>query len=357
MTPGERISELQSHGIKLYVQGEFNAANLAWVEANEIAKKAADDACLMVGTRFLSAESWTNGIGHIALLDFFAKRRLLGMCPTPYVVLLKPEAIANRYYLEMWKRYFVMTDAHNVPDEQAVLLQDYPMVLEFEGKLIPFMDAVFEIEQKWRAQKLPPLLKMPEVDVDQGWAKLAEFGIPRDRWFVTIHVRENGAVSGTVDDMTSIRNARLADYGPAVEAIIEAGGHPIRIDRVGAESSVPGMIDVAGAPDWFDVFLISQCRFFMGMNSGPAWVAGTFGVPALLTNWSPSAVRYGFANSRRITKRFRRLDGYQTLVPNEGDKLTYIESGAILKTIGVEAVPTDPFDIRNAAIDFIRQTA
>lgn len=347
------IGHLQTLGIMRYVRGELAAANAAWIEAVELARAEATLAGFDQRNRFLCSESWTNGIGHIALLDFFAKRKLLGLCDDHYTVLLKPNMVANKYYLDLWRKYFPIVAAPSVYPDDVRLREDYPMVLALDGAWLPFMDTVYEIERRWIASNRAPLLAMPQKDIDRGWDFLATLGIPRDRWFVTIHVRENGAVSGTKSDFSSIRNASLGDYAPAVAAIVEAGGHPIRIGKLKTSVDVPGLIDLGAAADWLDIFLISQCRFFMGMNSGPAWVAGTFGIPALLTNWAPRAVRYGYRDAVFMPKSLQRKSDGALVDKTDGHEMHAIESAEILDRYGVISVDNAPHEIKAAALSFM----
>ena len=349
------VSELQTEGITYFVKGENSAAATLWSKSMEVAQIAAVRLGFNLDTRYLCSESWTNGFGHIALLDFFAKRKLLGLDARRYVVLTRPELIANQFYLDLWRPYFEIVAAPTVPiyPDCIRFLVDCPMVLELDGVWLPFMEAVAQVEQRWCEQKRSPLLSLPLEVVERGWVYLATLGIPRDRWFVTINVREHGMVSGRVDDFSSVRNANLADYIPAVAAIVKAGGHPIRIGREKTRINVPSLIDLGTAPDWLDIFLLSQCKFFLGMNSGPAWVAGTFGVPALLVNWAPKAVPYGFGNARMLYKRLCKTVDGSIVNPLEGDPLNYIESGKLLNRMGVKAVSNSPQEIEKAVVGMV----
>lgn len=50
----------------------------------------------------------------------------------------------------------------------------------------------------------------------------------------------------------------------------------------------PNTFDYARSPlksDWMDIFLCSQCRFFLGTTSGLMNLASIFGVPCALSNW------------------------------------------------------------------------
>ena len=76
--------------------------------------------------------------------------------------------------------------------------------------------------------------------------------------------------------------------------VVTRGGWAIRIGDKGMTpfAAMPGVIDYAHADfksDWMDIFLLAQCRFFVGSPSGPAQVPHLFGVPTVYTNWIPLA--------------------------------------------------------------------
>lgn len=340
------IADLQTAGVKHYIAGENQVAANLWARSMDMARRQADAEGYDDNVRYLCAESWTNGIGHIALLDFFAKRRILGLCHRRHIVLTRRTATANRSYLDLWRDHFEIVEHHAAYPPDVRLRQAVPMVLELDGRWMPFMEAVAAVERTWVAEGRPPLLVAPQSIVERGWDYLGTMGISRDAWFVTIHVRENGTVSGDASDLTSIRNAKLDDYALTVEETVKAGGQAIRIGKGRAERTIPGLVDLGGAPDWLDVFLLSQCRLFIGVNSGPAWVAGTFGTPALLTNWAPVSVRYEYVGARILPVILCR-DGVPVELSHD-DPLNFIESEARLNRMGVEVKRNDPGDIARA---------
>jgi len=127
-----------------------------------------------------------------------------------------------------------------------------------------------------------PLLKLPQEKLQEGYRILNSIGIKKSDWFVTLHVRELG-------DIAYGRNANIYSYLEAINFIISQGG---KVIRIGANSStklpeIQGLIDLSQVPkitNWFDVFLISESRIFIGTTSGPQFVAYSFGVPMLWTN-------------------------------------------------------------------------
>ena len=116
--------------------------------------------------------------------------------------------------------------------------------------------------------------------------------MPRNAWFVALHVRESGFC--TLDNNpidAGIRNARIDTFLPAIRKIVDSGGWVVRLGNP-AMTPLPKMervFDYALSDrrrDWLDIFLASQCRFLLGCQSGISHVGDVFGVPTLYANWA-----------------------------------------------------------------------
>jgi len=146
-------------------------------------------------------------------------------------------------------------------------------------------------EQNWGQQYtefIPPRLRGNDCRHTEH-LKL-QMGIPSNDWFACVHVRE----SGYHNDREIYRNASIGNYVEAIQAITRAGGWVVRI---GDSSMVPldSMEHVIDYPhtrfksELMDIYLLSHCRLFLGINSGPYDVATLFKRPVLLVNspeWS-----------------------------------------------------------------------
>ncbi len=142
----------------------------------------------------------------------------------------------------------------------------------------------------------------------------------------------------------------------SIDAVNRAGGRVVRIGALGA-APVAGVVDCSGAEDWFDTFLISQCAFFVGNNSGPSWVAGSFGVPCLITNWSPVAVPFKYPRTTLLEKTLRDMRTGMEVVPADDDPMRYVESESALLRMGVVAKGCAPEEIAAAAAPLIEAAA
>ncbi len=117
-------------------------------------------------------------------------------------------------------------------------------------------------------------------------------GIPKNSWFVCLHVRGTGfrGDKGRRD----YRNPNILNYIPAIKEITLRGGWVVRMGDQ-AMKPLPNMENVIDYPftnyksEFMDLCLIQNCRFFIGNPSGLSAVAKLFHKNMLLTNifnWS-----------------------------------------------------------------------
>lgn len=112
-----------------------------------------------------------------------------------------------------------------------------------------------------------------------------KMGIPMDAWFVCLHVRESGFHKDTVHE----RNANILNYLLAIEEITSRGGWVVRMGDA-SMTKLPPMERVIDYPfteyksALMDVYLISQCRLYIGMMSGIYDAAVLFQRPMIMTN-------------------------------------------------------------------------
>ncbi|MEZ2225964.1 TIGR04372 family glycosyltransferase [Microcoleus sp.] len=252
-----------------------------------------------MGIQFLT-EEWAEAIGHISLLDYYVKQAILTSQPLEQTILLSdPNRIANSSLLGYWGSYIrIITSPSEVQRLQplARLLQYSVFIANLpNGEVIPFYQAAARVQKQWESEKRPPLLTLSNSDLERGWSVLHNLGLSKDSWFVCFHIRE-ASFYDERQGLASIRNVDIAEYSLAINSIVASGGWVIRIgsSKMMPMSPMKQVIDYAHSEeksDWMDVFLLSQCRFFLGSNSGPCLVPPTFGVPCVLTNWVPLITR------------------------------------------------------------------
>ena len=314
-----------------------------------------------LGIRF--PNEFPTAVGHIAVLDSYVKMGILGQRSPARPILLVRDRIANRHYLNYWRRYLPDMISDPVAIELLSPLAKYLedrifVVMSPSGEQIVGWDYVggaqqASIQAQWEAEGRDPLLTLTDSDHERGWECLRSLGVPSEAWFVGLHVREG---------RTKSRGARDDDidtYGMAIESIVKRGGWVI---RMGGPSMtplppMPQVIDYAhsGArSDWMDVFLWARCRFFIGTVSGPAWVPPTFGVPCVATNWTFLSRRW-FGQDLFIPKllwsereqRYLSFDEALTSSAGVAESLDYLAS------IGIRIVDNSPEEINDVVMEML----
>ena len=144
-------------------------------------------------------------------------------------------------------------------------------------------------EQDWKQQfdaYVPPSLL--GNDFRRAEMMRLQMGLPLTDWFVCLHVRESG-YRGDSGSHSTHRNSSKENYFKAIKSITEVGGWVVRIGDP-SMTPFPQMENVIDYPhtqfksELMDIYLVSECRFYLGTNSGPSDVATLFNKPMILVN-------------------------------------------------------------------------
>src|SRR5262249_49025186 len=196
---------------------------------------------------------WVRNIGHLALLDFFAKMVRLGWRDWDRLLLLAPGLkTANAAYLECYRPYFtVVSDPHLAERLQPLseaIGQRVAHRLELpDGRETYFLNGMGAIQEEWEKQDRPPLLSLSEADREFGRRQLKAMGVPDAAWFVCLHVRTPGYHKEWGNDQQAHRNADILTYLGAVQEVVRRGGWVLRLgdSTMPPLPSTPGLIDYA----------------------------------------------------------------------------------------------------------------
>ena len=140
----------------------------------------------------------------------------------------------------------------------------------------------------WTAQMEAPVdISLSESQQKQAHILRRDMGLPADAWFVCLHVREGGYYSD--HDSSGSRNATIANYFEAIKEITRRGGWVVRMGDA-SMTRLPQMERVIDYPftaaksAMMDLYLIKECRFYIGMLSGILDLAMLFQRPMLVVN-------------------------------------------------------------------------
>jgi putative glycosyltransferase (TIGR04372 family) len=122
-----------------------------------------------------------------------------------------------------------------------------------------------------------------------------KIGMGKNNWFVCLHVREAGFRNDF--GRREWRNASISNYIPAIKAITEAGGWVIRMgdNTMTPLSQMDHVIDYPFSQfksDLMDLYLISECKFYIASHSGILDVAVLFQKPVVIPNMNTWTLAY-----------------------------------------------------------------
>jgi len=116
-----------------------------------------------------------------------------------------------------------------------------------------------------------------------------KLGIPMEDWFACLHVREDRAYTEQHPDRANYMYASVQNYAQAIRDITSTGGWVVRLGD-SRMTRLPPMDRVIDYPftsiksESMDMYLISECRFFLGMPSGPYDISRLFQKPEIMVN-------------------------------------------------------------------------
>lgn len=198
--------------------------------------------------------------------------------------------------ISLLKRVTVGTHLNNVyriPSIGASTLWQPPHVGSFSWDVVNNFDWPEQL-----GRELDVYIEERKVRVAE--AARARLGLPVGAWFVCLHVRESGfRDSGAYKEGSaySERNADILNYVEAIKEITHRGGWVVRLGDASMKR-LPAMERVIDYPfteeksALMDVYLISQCRLYIGMMSGIYDVARLFQRPMIMTNMNNWLITY-----------------------------------------------------------------
>ena len=161
---------------------------------------------------------------------------------------------------------------------QDLLWRPNPSVIKFDWNLARGQD--------WETQFSTPLeLTLDRKIIASCEVERERMGLPRDVWFVCLHVREGGYKG----DWENIRNADIGNYLVAIKEITQRGGWVVRLGDP-TMTKLPILDQVIDYPFQpgrsaiMDVYLLKECSLCISTSSGILDTAILLGKPVVMTN-------------------------------------------------------------------------
>ena len=344
--PNDILTRLQI-GVTYYLanrhkEAEANFAILNTLQAAEREKYGVTDKAGRV-----LHETWIQAIGHIACLDTYVKMMKLGWIPNtrPLIAFNPKHPPSGMSLLSRWSEYLdvvgvvgdpgaaidriIFGPNDNILDSESrdlrrVSMMNFFWALPNQQKKMRYYAAIgSDVQIAWKQAGHGPLLSISKNEEVIFRSTMEQaFGLPKDAWFVLLHVREDGYKTGWEEHHNYTRNAKIEDYDECIDRIIEKGGWVIRGGDPSMKPVKPrqNLIDYAISPlksPELDILICAKAKFFFGTNSGFSLIPPLFGTPCLLTNWSPIANPNWYPDDIFIPKT--------VLNRTTGEKLTFAE--------------------------------
>ena len=309
--------------------------------------------------RIISGD-WLKNIGQIAHLDIYFKLKVLKMLePSETVICLDGITPVSQSLLS----YYAPFASRIVPNKMMLGdMAEYMELLEestvtvrlIDGRAEHYHSLFYDVGTAWQQQARPPFVSLRPAHRAKGRRWLSSLGLPDDGWFVTFHCR-------TTVGHQDLKSVRTETYTRALEAVVRAGGwvvcmgshhqfaHPRIINR--ESHRTPN-------DDWKDVFLIADCRFFVGCTSGPADVVNAFGVPSIKVNTLEIGKQAAYNHDLFIPKLFRSRESGRLLTMTE--ILEHIGTAcgwqpSQIDALGLDVIDNTPEEIEAVVCEMIER--
>lgn len=233
---------------------------------------------------------YTNAIGHISLEpDIFLRENFLKKKKFKGIIISPKHETCNLEFLKYLKKYFV------------VFSNPIICILMFPLKKIKFLNYnIYDYQMNdqgtvklFKTLKLTydnaPFHTISQKHLVHGLSVLDRWGLKKNDWFVGLHVREpNYRDYGK----KNVRDTDINSFCKAIDYIENLGGYVIKLGLENNNLNIQNkkFINYSNSEfrsDEMDIFLSTQCKFFIGTNSGLHNLPLIFKTPILYFNMFP----------------------------------------------------------------------
>ena len=265
--------------------------------------------------------------------------------------------VANQQVNRMWKRTLTVSPLAEPVDRLNRLLPG--------GKAhqVPWHPARKNRDTYGLMSGSKAHVSFTEEEERRGQSGLRTLGIPEGAPYICFHSRDATYMATTFAsskaDDSSYRNSNIQDYVPAVEALTRLGYYALRMGAVvegPLETANPSIIDYAssGRTEFLDIYLLANCRFFLGGNAGVFVIAEWFRRPVIHANFVPIQLFFA-ANPYDLTilkKLWLRSESrYLTFREILGSNLANARSNSAYEESGIDVVNSTPEEITAVALE------
>jgi putative glycosyltransferase (TIGR04372 family) len=182
--------------------------------------------------------------------------------------------------------------------------------------------------------------------------------------FVCFYARDNKFLQHHFpeDDWSyhNYRDANIDNYVDAVNYLVDRGYYAVRVGKLVSKPFVlvkEGVIDYSTGPwrsDFADLYLLSQCRYFVGQGAGLEAVARLFRKPQVLLNYIPLNLLIAWSkNDLMIFKKLwlKKEKRFMSFREIKDSELGMALGEDVYQRWDVEVVENSPEEIRDAVVE------
>ena len=241
---------------------------------------------------FIPSSLVVGALGNHLPLFYYLKYRLnnKNSIDKPNLLLLKNHKVTNstlyKYFIKHINIIKEISSYYKLNNISKIFQIPMAGTLPFNNKHFPFFASINFINQDFLKKKKPKFnfLKINKKDFSKGQKLLKKIGIPKDAWYITLHIREGRG--------NKLFNSNPITYIKAIKEITKRGGYVFRMgdNKMTKLPKIRGLIDYPFTnfkSQFLDIFLASTCRFCIGTSSGFWSIPTFFGKPVLLCNYLP----------------------------------------------------------------------
>jgi putative glycosyltransferase (TIGR04372 family) len=156
----------------------------------------------------------------------------------------------------------------------------------------------------------PVIFRLPNDRAESLRRELAACGLKPDRWFATLHYREQSYEFGR---RYPERNGDPEAFDSLIDDIVALGGQAVRIGHPGMTPFAPrdGFVDLSLRPNSFmlQAAAVSHSRFMIAGPSGPMTLAMAFAIPLTLVDATDAGGVWGLAYTDVLTHEVTTPEG------------------------------------------------
>jgi putative glycosyltransferase (TIGR04372 family) len=228
---------------------------------------------------------------------------------------------------------------------------------------VAFRDQQEFAETRRLLAKIPQQIDLTAEEEALGRSLLGKMGVPPDRPFICVHVREAAywqTRKEGIDDSSDFRNSRIENYFEAMLAAADRGYFVLRLGAGAAQPLPdlhPNIIDYATKhrTEFMDVFLAFRCSLMVSTGSGIDSLSYLSRRPMVLVNlvtWGAAFVGMPQPNIT-LFKNFRRGGRLMTFAEVLAENAQEYNVSSAFSDAGITLEENTPDEIAAAVIQML----